>query len=88
MSISASKKEHLFSRILSSGYFFIINVTHTKTLVLSFLSDKIGWSNENRHIYLQYITLYIYVKRPTCVDELVDFENDDENDKKTLNSER
>ena len=82
MPISASKKEHLFSRILSSGCFFIINVTHTKTLVLSFLSDKIGWSNKNRHIYLQYITLYIYiyVKRPTCVDELVDFENDDEND--------
>ena len=37
MSISASKKNHFFSRILSSGYFFITNVTHAKTLVLSFL---------------------------------------------------
>ena len=78
MSISASKKEHLFSRILSSGCSLIINVTHTKTLVLSFLSDKIGWSKNNRHIYLQYIILYIWKTRkcPPCVDELVDFEND------------
>ena len=59
MSISASKKEHLFTIILSSGYFFIKNVTHNKTSVLSFLSDKIGWSKNNRHIYLQYIILYI-----------------------------
>ena len=61
-SISASEKEHLFSRIFSSGCFFIINITHTKTLILSFLSDKIGWSKNNKQIYLQYIILHIHEK--------------------------
>ena len=59
MSISASKKEHLFSRI--KGCFFIINVAQTKTLVCSFLVDVIGWFKNNRQIYLQYIVLYIYI---------------------------
>ena len=53
MPISASKKEHLFSRI--KGSFFIINV-----LVSSSLLDEIGWFKNNRQIYLQYIVLYIY----------------------------
>ena len=52
MPISASKKEHLFSRI--KGSFFIINV-----LVSSSLLDEIGWFKNNRQIYLQYI-VYIY----------------------------
>ena len=58
MSISAGKKEHLFSRI--KGCFLIINVAHTKTLVCSFLVDEICWFKNNRQIYLQYIVLYIY----------------------------
>ena len=59
MPISASKKEHLFSRI--KGCFFIINVAHTKTLVCSSLLDEIGWFKNNRQIYLQYIVYYIYI---------------------------
>ena len=39
MPISASKKEHLFSRI--KGCLLIINVAHTKTF--SSLLDEIGW---------------------------------------------
>ena len=50
MPISASKKEHLFSRI--KGCFFIINVAHTKTLVFCSLLDEIGWFKNNRQIYL------------------------------------
>ena len=57
MPISASKKEHFFSRI--KGCFFIINVAHTKTLVVfSSLLDENGWFKNNRQIYLQYIILY------------------------------
>ena len=52
MSISASKKEHLFSRV--KGYFLIIDVAHTKTLVFSFLLDEIGWFKNNRQIYTIY----------------------------------
>ena len=52
MSISASKKEHLFSRV--KGYFLIIDVAHTKTLVFSFLLDEIGWFKNNRQIYAIY----------------------------------
>ena len=59
MSKSASKKEHLFSRI--KDCFFIINVTHTKTLVCSSLLDEIGWFKNNRQIYFQYIVYYIYI---------------------------
>ena len=59
ISIYATKKEHLFSRI--KGCFFIINVAQTKTLVCSFLVDVIGWFKNNRQIYLQYIVLYIYI---------------------------
>ena len=56
----ARKKEHLFSRIPSSGCFFIINVAYTKN---SFLSDEIGWSTIGwpRDFYLQYKILYIYI---------------------------
>ena len=57
MPISASKKEHFFSR--TKGCFFIINVAHTKTLVVfSSLLDENGWFKNNRQIYLQYIILY------------------------------
>ena len=78
ISISGSKKEHLFSRI--KGCFFIINVTHTKTLVFSFLLDKIGWCKNNRQICLQYITLYMYTHsilraRGFSRDSLLDREN-------------
>ena len=52
MSISASKKEHLFSRV--KGYFLIIDIAHTKTLVFSFLLDEIGWFKNNRQIYAIY----------------------------------
>ena len=65
MPISASKKEHLFSRI--KGCFFIINVAHTKTLVCSFLVDEIGWFKNNRQIYLQYIVLHIYIYIYICI---------------------
>ena len=59
MPTSASKKEHFFSRI--KGCFFIINVTHTKTLVFPFRLGEIGWSKHNRQIYLQYIYIYMYI---------------------------
>ena len=59
MPTSASKKEHFFSRI--KGCFFIINVTHTKTLVFPFRLGEIGWSKHNRQIYLQYIYIYVYI---------------------------
>ena len=58
MPISASKKEHLFSRI--KGCLFIINVGHTKT-VFSSLLDEIGWFKNNRQFYLQYIVLYVCI---------------------------
>ena len=58
MSILASKKENLFSRV--KGCFIIINVAHTKTLVFSFLLNEIGWFKNNRQIYLLYIYIYIY----------------------------
>ena len=92
VSISSSKKEHVFSRILSSSCFFIINVTHAKALVLLFLSDKIGWSKNNRHIYLQYTILYMYMKNKkmsTLCGWISRFwKRYDQNDKKTLNSEK
>ena len=58
MPISASKKEHLFSRI--KGCLFIINVGHTRTVFSSFL-DEIGWFKNNRQFYLQYIVLYVCI---------------------------
>ena len=55
----SSSKKNLFSRI--KGYFFIINVPHTKILVCFSLLDEIGWFKNSRQIYLQYIgLLYIY----------------------------
>ena len=65
MTIYASKKEYLFSRI--KDCFLIINVAHTKTLVCSFLVDEIGWFKNNRQIYLQYIVLYIYIYIYKCI---------------------
>ena len=59
MPISASKQEHLFSRI--KGCFFIMNVAHTKTLVSSSLLDEIGRFKKNGQIYLQYIVVYMYI---------------------------
>ena len=53
MPISASKKEHLSSRI--KDCFSIITVAHTKTL------DEIVSFENNRQVYLQYIVLYIYL---------------------------
>ena len=55
-----------------SDYFFIKNVIHTKTLVFSFLSDKIGWSTIgkskynsssicNIYAYIWYIYIYIHI---------------------------
>ena len=49
----SQQKRTPFSRV--KGCFFIINVTHTKTLVFSFLLDEIGWSKNNKQICLQYI---------------------------------
>ena len=53
MPISASKKEHLSSRI--KDCFSIITVAHTKTL------DEIVSFENNRQVYMQYIVLYIYL---------------------------
>ena len=57
MPISASKKEHLFSRI--NGCFFIINVAHTKTLVFSFLLDE----KQQADLFAKYncYILYYYI---------------------------
>ena len=71
MSISASKTEHLFSRIPCSGYFFIENVTHTKTLNFSLLFDGTGWStigqSKDNSIYIYLYTCthtYIFTYTP------------------------
>ena len=58
MPISASKKEHLFSRI--KGCFFIINVSQTKTLVFSSIIDEIRWFKNNRQadLFAIYSTIY------------------------------
>ena len=58
MPISASKKEHLFSRI--KGCFFIINVSQTKTLVFSSIIDEIRWFKNNRQADLFAIYSIIY----------------------------
>ena len=58
MPISASKKEHLFSRIKSC--FFIINVSQTKTLVFSSIIDEIFWFKNNRQADLFAIYSIIY----------------------------
>ena len=58
MPISASKKEHLFSRI--KGCFFIINVSQTKTLVFSSIMDEIRWFKNNRQADLFAIYSIIY----------------------------
>ena len=58
---SASKKEHLFFRILSSGCFFIANVTHTKILVFFFLLNEWNWKTRNRFNCNIYIYIYIII---------------------------
>ena len=61
MSISASKTEHLFSRIPCSGYFFIENVTHTKTLNFSLLLDGLLLDSLKTTAYTY---TYIYAHTP------------------------
>ena len=58
MPISARKKEHLFSRI--KGYFFIIDVSQTKTFFPPLWMKSAGSKTTGRQIYLQYIVYYIY----------------------------